>query len=189
MKKLMVLGLFLLAVTTLPVSAGGVATIEKIQGAEGGAAAKNVAVTRAGKEVAVPENGSLELNDVLSTANNAVTLKVENGSMWSLAEKTKLSMLPAQDKKSTYGLLDGAAEYKAGEKQGEIIVKINDKDYLVSAGAKVSFSYAAQITSLVISEGTVKFGKLVFDKSKPVRIDAQGKEIIDNAPKMRGIRS
>lgn len=188
MKKLMVSVLFLLAVTALPVAAVGVATVEKIQAAAESTAVKNVTVVRAGKEVAVPESGSLELNDVLSTADNAVTLKVENDSTWSLAEKTKFSILPAQDKKSVYALLDGTAEYKAGVKQGEIFVKINGKDYLVSADAKVSFSYAGQIASLLISNGTVKLGKQVFDKVKPVRIDAQGNVIIDNAPKMRGLR-
>jgi len=185
MKKLMALILFLLAVTALPAAADGLAVIEKIQGAEESNAAKNISVTRAAKEVVASETDSLDANDVVDTANKAVTLKTQNGSIWSLEEKTKFSILPAQGDKAVYALLDGAAEYKAGDKAGEILVKINGKDLQVSAGAKVYFSRAAEITSFRVSEGTVKFGKQTFERNTTVKIDAQGNVTI---PKMRGIR-
>ncbi len=185
MKKLMVWVLFLLVFTTLPVAAKGVATVDSIQGSEE-SVAKDLTVVREGKAAAVAENDSIETNDIVDTTNKTVTLKTQNGSVWALEEKTKFSIHAAtKEGKPVYVLLDGSAQYKAGEKAGEAIIRINEKDYLLSVGAKVKFSRGTDVTSVTILGGTVTFGKQVFDSNKTIKIDAQGNV---NVPKMRGIR-
>lgn len=188
MKNLTILALFLSAFIALPVAAKGLATVEKIQTVEENAAAKTVTVVRTGKETAVSENEGIESNDVLNTADKAVTLKTQNGSVWSLGKKTRFSMQSAQDDKVVYVLLEGTAEYKAADKSGEAVVKINDKSYAVSAGGKANFSYDTETTFLTVISGTVKFGKQVFDSSKTMKIDAKGNATIMTTPKTRGLR-
>jgi hypothetical protein len=188
MKKLMVWVLFLLAFTTLAVAAQGIATVESIQFSEETTnVAKDVAVVRDGKATVVAENDSIEANDIIDTANKTISLKTQNGSVWKLDDKTKFSIHAAtKEGKPVYMFLEGSAEYQAGEKAGETIVKINGKDYLVSAGAKVNFSRGVDVTSVTIIIGTVTFGKQVFNKT--ITIDAQGNVNLPPSHKTRGIR-
>jgi hypothetical protein len=186
MKKLMVSVLFSLMVTTLPVAAKGIVAVEKIQESEENTITPKVTLVKSGKTqgVEVSEHDNLELNDVLDTGNKVVILKTQDGSSWSLKEKTKFS-ITATAGKVIYNLIDGVAEYQAAEQAAEITVKISGKEYLISANGRVSFSYDDEMVTLKIIDGTVKFGNLVFDSNKTVKIDAQGNV---NISKMRGIR-
>lgn len=185
MKKLMLFSALLLTMTSVPVFAEKAATVEKIEASNAKDPATEVMQTHNGKEAKVAEKAAIELNDVISTSNNIVSLKLNDGATWTLEEKTKFAFRAAVEKKAVYELLEGAANYSAADKSAAIVVKINDKSYELSAGAKVHFSYADKLTELKITEGTVKFGDQVFDKDKTVRVDEQGKASVF---KLRGVR-
>jgi hypothetical protein len=183
MKKLMLAGV-LLTVITLPVFAKTVAVVEKIQISN---AVKKVTQTRDGKETNLGEKQAVEFNDVINSGDNIVSLKMDDASIWTLEEKTTFTVHSAEENKPVYELLVGSANYSAAEGVGEVLVKINNKVFMVSAKAKINFAYldTEKMIELKVTEGTVKFGNQVFDKEVTVRIDEQGKA---TTFKLRGFR-
>ena len=185
MKKLSAIALFLLTITALPGYAQEVATIKQIQLEEGVTATKTVTITRAGKVSTLATNAEVKVNDVLEIDNKSVIVKMQNGATWTLDEKTKFSIADYQANKAVYVLIEGDANYQAGKKAPEATIKINNKDYLASAGANLSVSYDNEVTLLIVRAGSVKVANQVVSQGNRVTINAQGEVHIS---KDRGIR-
>jgi hypothetical protein len=189
MKKFNLIALLLWATVVTPVCAEGVATIQKIEIEEGVVATKDLTVTRDGKPSVLVTNNEIMLNDVIDTDTKKATLKMQNGAVWDLDEKTKFKVVEFQGKKAVYELLEGdLAVYTAGKKTSEAIIRVNKQNYTASSGAIVEFSFDNEVTTVVVEEGSVKFAGGVVKKDKTAKIDAQGKVEISKTLKKRGIR-
>ncbi len=183
------LSVLLLAMVVTPVYADGVATIEKVEIEEGVTATQELSVTRDGQVIVLTADNEVKLNDVIDTDTKKVLLKMQNGAMWGLDEKTKFKVVEYQGNKVVYELIEAElATYDAGKKAAEAIIRINKRDYTASSDAQVEFSYDNEDTTVVVLAGTVKFAGEVVKKDKTAKIDAQGKVQINTTLKTRGIR-
>jgi hypothetical protein len=134
-------------------------------------------------------DNEIKLNDVINTDTKTVTLKMQNGATWILDEKTKFRVVEYQGNKGIYELIEGdLANYAAGKKSAEAVIRINKQNYIVKANAQVEVSYDNDVTTVAVSEGSVKFTGGVISKGNTAKIDAQGKVEIRKSPKKRGIR-
>ncbi len=188
MKKLNLLAILLLGTVALPSYAGGLATVEQVELAAGIEETKDVSVLREEKATTVALHGAVEVNDVIDSGNKTVTLKMKNGSMWKLAEKTKFKLLNTKENKAGYELLSGTVDYLSGKKMPAAVLKVNGKDYTISASANVSVSYTAEVTELTVDEGSIKMASGVIKKGTVATVDKDGKVTTQDALKKRGIR-